>query len=67
MKRLFFLMLIGIIVYAGDKNISTPISSDALSGKSVYIPPTKAIEVEEEGCVQKEDQNVTGHGGAKKW
>lgn len=68
MKRLLFLISLGLVVYAADNNsVSTPISIDTLSGKSVYIPPSKPVEVEDNGCVQKEDQNVTGHGGAKKW
>lgn len=65
MNRIIFLILIGIIGYAGDLSVSTPLSSEALSGKSVYNPPSRSIDIAEEGCVQKEDQNVTGHGGAK--
>jgi hypothetical protein len=67
MKRILILILIGIIGYAGDINVSTPVSSDALEGKSVYMSPPGSVDVADEGCVQKEDQNVTGHGGAKKW
>lgn len=67
MNRLLLLILIGIMVYAGDKNISTPVSSDAMEGRSVYMSPPGSVDVADEGCVQKEDQNITGHGGAKKW
>lgn len=67
MNRLLLLILIGIMVYAGDKNISTPVSSDAMEGRSVYMSPPGSVDVADEGCVQKEDQNLTGHGGAKKW
>lgn len=67
MNRVLLLILIGIMVYAGDKNISTPISSDAIEGRSVYMSPPGSVDVADEGCVQKEDQNITGHGGAKKW
>lgn len=65
MNRILLLMVLGLITYAADSHVSTPVSSDSLSGKSVYSPPSKAVEVVEEGCVQKEDQNITGHGGAK--
>jgi len=67
MNRILFLILIGIIGYAGDKNISAPISSEAVEGKSVYTSPAGSVDVADEGCVQKEDQNITGHGGAKIW
>lgn len=66
MKRLLFLILLGIGAYA-DNTVVPPTSTEVSSGKSVYTPPSKPVEVEENGCVQKEDQNVTGHGGAKKW
>lgn len=65
MNPILILVLIGIIGYAAETNVPTPASSDALSGKSVYTPPSRSIDVAEEGCVQKEDQNATGHGGAK--
>lgn len=42
-----------------------PTSPDALEGKSVYVPPAPSVDVVEEGCVQKEDQNSTGHGSAQ--
>lgn len=67
MIRFFLLTLIGIMVYAWDKNISTPISSDAMEGRSVYMPPLVSIDVADERYIQKGDQNVTGHGGAKQW
>ncbi|MGA9046445.1 hypothetical protein [Sulfuricurvum sp.] len=65
MNPLHFLIIVGVMGYAGEVNVSPPSSPDALSGKSVYIPPAQSIDVAEEGCVQKEDQNVTGHGSAK--
>lgn len=65
MNRILLLILIGIMGYAAEVNSSIPSSPDALSGKSVYAPPSPSIDVAEEGCVQKEDQNATGHGGAK--
>lgn len=67
MRRLLILISIGLVVYGADSTVSSPASSDAASGKSVYTPPSKPVEVEDNGCVQKEDQNVTGHGGAKQW
>jgi hypothetical protein len=67
MKRLLLFALLGIITYASEVTISSPISSDALSGKSVYSSPPGSINVADDGCDQKEDQNITGHGGAKKW
>jgi hypothetical protein len=65
MKPILILILIGIIGYASGNKVSVPPSSEASSGKSVYVPPPQSIDVAEEGCVQKEDQNVTGYGGAK--
>jgi hypothetical protein len=65
MKRIFLFIVVGLVGFAAEKTVSNPISTDALSGKSVYTPPSKSIEVAEEGCVQKDDQNVTGHGAAK--
>ena len=65
MKRIFLLIVIGLVGYAAQTTASSPISADAMDGKSVYTPSPKSIEVAEEGCVQKEDQNVTGHGAAK--
>jgi len=63
MKPVLLLVLVGIIGYASGNKVSP--SSEASNGKSVYTPPPQSIDVAEEGCVQKEDQNVTGHGGAK--
>ncbi|AFV98223.1 MULTISPECIES: hypothetical protein [unclassified Sulfuricurvum] len=65
MNRIILFVMIGIMGYAAEVTVSTPSSADALSGKSVYTPPSASIDVVEEGCVQKEDQNATGHGGAK--
>jgi len=65
MNRMLFLITVGIMGYAGEVNVTPPSSPDGLSGKSVYTPPAQPIDVAEEGCVQKEDQNVTGHGSAK--
>lgn len=65
MNRIFFFILVGMIGYAGEVNVFPPSSPDALSGKSVYAPPARSIDIAEEGCVQKEDQNVTGQGSAK--
>lgn len=58
---------LALVVYGADSTVASPVSSDAASGKSVYVPPSKPVEVEDNGCVQKEDQNVTGHGWAKQW
>ena len=65
MKRIFLFIVIGLLGYAAQASVSNPASTDALSGKSVYSPPPKPVEVADEGCVQKDDQNVTGHGAAK--
>jgi len=65
MKPVLLLVLVGIIGYASGNKVSAAPFSDVSSGKSVYTPPPQSIDVAEEGCVQKEDQNVTGHGGAK--
>lgn len=65
MKRVFLFIVVGLVGYAAQTSVSNPASTDALSGKSVYTPLPKPVEVAEEGCVQKEDQNVSGHGAAK--
>lgn len=65
MKNMFLVILVGCMGYAAENKVASPISKDALSGKSVYAPPPKSVEVTEERNLQKEDQNVTGHGAAK--
>ena len=64
MKNIILIILIGCMGYAEDNNGLSPISQEAESGKSVYIPPPKPIEIAEERGIQKEDQNMTGHGAA---
>lgn len=65
MNRILLFIVVGVIGYAAQTTVANPVSTDALNGKSVYSAPPKPVEVAEEGCVQKEDQNVTGHGAAK--
>lgn len=65
MKNIILIVFVGYMGYAADNNGISPISKDAVSGKSVYTPPPKSVEVAEEKTIQKEDQNVTGQGAAK--
>ncbi|HLD22745.1 MAG TPA: hypothetical protein VJA83_02305 [Sulfuricurvum sp.] len=65
MNRLLLFFMIGIMGYASEVTVAIPSSPNALNGKSVYTPPAAAVDVAEEGCVQKEDQNTTGYGNAK--
>ncbi len=65
MRNILIIILVGYMGYAAENKVASPISKDALSGKSVYAPPPKSVEVAEERNLQKEDQNVTGHGAAK--
>jgi hypothetical protein len=42
-----------------------PTSPKETEGKSVYIPIPPSVDVAEDGCVQKEDQNSSGYRNAK--
>jgi hypothetical protein len=64
MNRIAILFFIGMISASADVIKVSPTSPNATEGKSVYTPPAPAVDVVEEGCVQKEDQNATGYGGA---
>ncbi|DAB39286.1 MAG: hypothetical protein A2023_03785 [Sulfuricurvum sp. GWF2_44_89] len=65
MNRILILFFIGMISASGEEIKVSPTSPNATEGKSVYTLPAPAVDVVEEGCVQKEDQNATGYGGAK--
>ncbi|WP_310440824.1 hypothetical protein [Sulfuricurvum sp.] len=64
MSRILIALLLVIGVSAKEVK-NSPASPDASEGKSVYVSPPPPVEVADEGCVQKEDQNTTGHGSAK--
>lgn len=63
MRRILSLALVMAIGFFASENL--PTSPKSSEGKSVYIPTPTPVDMVEEGCVQKEDQNSTGHGGAK--
>jgi len=65
MSRIIAFVLIFCTVLVAQERVKTPESLNAVEGKSVYVPPARSVDVAEEGCVQKEDQNVTGYGNAK--
>jgi hypothetical protein len=65
MSRIAALLLMSLALLYSAQSQSSPSSPDEVQGKSVYVPPAPPVDVVEEGCVQKEDQNVTGHGSAK--
>lgn len=65
MSRIVTFVLIFYTVLVAQEIVKTPEYPNAIEGKSVYVPPVASVDVAEEGCVQKEDQNVTGHGSAK--
>ncbi|MDP2851645.1 MAG: hypothetical protein Q8O20_11290 [Sulfuricurvum sp.] len=65
MSRILILFFIGMMSVSGEEIKISPSSPNATEGKSVYSPPAPSVDVVEEGCVQKEDQNATGYGGAK--
>lgn len=65
MSHIIAFVLIFYTVLVAQDIVKTPESPSALEGKSVYIPPAASVDVAEEGCVQKEDQNITKLGGAK--
>jgi hypothetical protein len=62
----FIIVFLTLLMSLDANEVKTiPTSPDALEGKSVYVPPAPAVDVVEEGCVQKEDQNTTGYGRAQ--
>lgn len=65
MNRILILFFMGMISGSSEEIKISPASPNASEGKSVYSPPAPAVDVVEEGCVQKEDQNTTGYGNAK--
>ncbi len=65
MSRIAILCLMSLALLYGVQTQSSPSSPDEVQGKSVYVPPAPPVDVVEEGCVQKDDENVTGHGRAK--
>jgi len=65
MSRIIVFVLIFYTVLVAQEIVKAPESPNAVEGKTVYVPPAPSVDVVEEGCVQKEDQNVTGHGNAK--
>ncbi|MFH0710772.1 MAG: hypothetical protein V2A75_11250 [Pseudomonadota bacterium] len=65
MSRIIVFVLIFYTVLVAQEIAKTPESPSAVEGKSVYVPPVASVDVVEEGCVQKEDQNITKLGGAK--
>jgi len=57
------LLFIGMVaIHAQD---AAPVSSNAAVGKTVYIPISKPVNMDEEVRIQKEDQNTTKLSGAK--
>ncbi len=65
MNRILVLVLVFYTLLVAQETLQPPQSTYASEGKSVYVPPAPAVDVVEEGCVQKEDQNVSGYGNAK--
>jgi hypothetical protein len=63
MSRILLLFLVMAIGIFAHENL--PMSPKASEGKSVYVPAPAPVDVVEEGCVQKEDQNTTGYRNAK--
>lgn len=65
MSRILVLVLVFYTLLVAQETLQPPQSAHALEGKSVYVAPSPAVDVVDEGCVQKEDQNVSGYGNAK--
>jgi hypothetical protein len=59
MKRIVLLLGMLSVGYLASENL--PMSPNTSEGKSVYIPISPSVDVVEEGCVQKEDQNASGY------
>lgn len=65
MSRLLLFIFVCFATLGFADTLVPPSSTNASEGKSVYIPPEPPVDVVEEGYVQKEDQNSTGHGSAQ--
>jgi len=65
MSRLLLFMFVCFGTLGFSETLIPPASPYASEGKSVYSQPAPPVDVVEEGCVQKEDQNTTGHGSAQ--
>lgn len=65
MSRIAALFLMSIVFLYSAQTQSSPSSSDEVQGKSVYVPSTPSVDIVEEGCVQKEDQNMTEPGSGQ--
>lgn len=65
MSRIAVLFLMSIAFLYSAQTHSSPSSPDEVQGKSVYIPSAPSVDIVEEGCVQKEDQNMTEHGSVQ--
>lgn len=67
-RLLFALFMITLGSYTafgiGDE-YHEPSSPKAQEGKVIYVPINPAVNVLDEQKIQKDDQNVTGHGKAK--
>lgn len=65
MSRILLFILVFHTLLVAQETLQPPQSAHASEGKSVYVAPAPSVDVVEEGCVQKEDQNVSGYGNAK--
>ena len=65
MSRILFLMFVCFGVLGFSETVISPSSPNVSEGRSVYITPAPPVDVVEEGCVQKEDQNTTGYGSTQ--
>lgn len=67
-RWLFALFMITLSMYAAfgrEDEDHEPSSPKAQEGKTVYVPINPSVNFTDEEKIQKDDQNVTGHGQAK--
>jgi hypothetical protein len=63
MRHILLLSWVLAVGFFASENL--PTSPKETEGKSVYIPIPPSVDVAEDGCVQKEDQNSSGYRNAK--
>ncbi|HEX5711239.1 MAG TPA: hypothetical protein VFX68_07805 [Sulfuricurvum sp.] len=65
MSRIAVVFLVSMGFLYSAQTQDSPSSPDNVQGKSVYVPSAPSVDMVEEGCVQKEDQNRTESGSGQ--
>jgi hypothetical protein len=67
-RWLFIVFMITLSIYTAfgmGSESHEPSSPQAQEGKAVYVPINPVVSILDEQKIQKDDQNITGHGKAK--